>query len=110
MIYVPDLENYDCFVIQNSDTIRAYEHKPTVQGNYNYRDFYINSHYMYRDGTQNFSSIAIYPTCIESSRLTDDFYYRNDFDGICLIFACFFIVITMLCSWVLKSFFRGWFK
>lgn len=102
MIYVPDV-NYSCYVVINSDTIRAYEQVPYNPG-YNqnisisYRDYYINSNYIYVDSTQSFSSYTTIPTCLDKSVLTSDFMYRNDFDSILLIFLimCIFIVYLPL--------------
>lgn len=94
MIYV-DVENindYSCYVVTNSDTIRAYRTMPTrpsntgYQNTVNYRDFYVNSHYMYLDGTQSFSYNSTIPTCLNKNILTNEFYYRNDFDSILIIF------------------------
>ena len=54
MIYVPDLINYKCYVVQSEGVLRGYEEVPTNNSTINYRDFYINSNYMYRDGSQTF--------------------------------------------------------
>lgn len=104
MIYVPDL-SYACYVVQNSDTIRAYKVKPYNPGynqsvNIEYRDYYLKSNYIYQDGTQNFGNYSTIPTCLDSSALTDSYYYRNDFDSILVIFLimcvfCFYIPIKI---------------
>ena len=86
MIYVPDLNSYECFVVQNENTIRAYEEYPSTNKTINYRDYYTSSNYMYKDGTQNFSQYATLPICLTNDVLTDNFYYRNDFDSILVIF------------------------
>lgn len=86
MIYMPNLEDYECFVVQNEDVIRAYEETPTQNSTINYRDYYINANYIYKDGTQNFSQYATVPICLTRDVLTNDFYYRNDLDSILIIF------------------------
>lgn len=99
MIYVPDL-GYSCYVVQDSDTIRAYKTTPQLDSEIEYRDYYVNSNYMYRDDTQNFSRYQQLPTCLDSSFLTSSVYYRNDFDSILIIFLilcifCFLIPIKL---------------
>lgn len=90
MIYLPNI-NYPCYVIQDKDTIRAYHTQPYNPG-YNqsvaiaYTDYYINSHYLEKEGSQNFNYNTTLPTCINKNNLTNEFYYRNDFDSILIIF------------------------
>lgn len=98
-IYVPDL-SYKCFVIQSEGVIRAYEKVPQNNQEINYRDYYINSSYIYRDGTQSFGSYYNTPTCLSTDVVTDSVYYRNDFDKILVIFLimcifCFYLPIKV---------------
>lgn len=87
MIYVPSDDNYDsCYVVQSSDVIRGYDTVPTYNRSYNYRDYYINSSYIYRDGSGQWSNYSTLPTCLSSDVITNDFYYRLDFDSILIIF------------------------
>lgn len=86
-IYVPDLENYKCFVVQNEGVIRAYEKVPTNNTSVNYRDYYINSSYIYKDGEQSFSNYTTLPVCLDGSVVTNDIYYRNDIDSILIVFT-----------------------
>ena len=100
MIYVPDTENYKCFNIVSESVIRAYEQVPANNTTVNYRDYYIRSNYIYKDGTQTFSNYSTIPVCLASSELTTDVYYRNDFDSILVIFFimsifCFYIPIKI---------------
>lgn len=101
MIYVPDLENYQCFVVRDTNTIRAYTRLPSHNSEIEYRDYYINSNYLYQDGTQTFSNYTTLPVCLDNSNLTTDVYYRNDFDRILIIFLilcifCFLIPIKIV--------------
>lgn len=99
MIYVPDL-SYKCYVVQNEQTIRAYSQIPQNNRDISYRDYYFNANYMYRDGVQSFSTYTTLPTCLNTSVLTNEVYYRNDFANILIIFLimsifCFYIPIKI---------------
>lgn len=85
-IYVPDLENYKCFVVQSEGVIRAYEKIPANNTDVNYRDYYINSSYIYKDGSSSFGSYYNLPVCLARDNLTSDVFYRNDIDKILIIF------------------------
>lgn len=103
MIYVPDTENYKCFVINSDTTIRAYEEIPTNNSTVNYRDYYYTSNYLYKDGTQTFSNYTTLPICLDNSVITNEVYYRNDFDSILMIF----LIMSIFCFLIpLKVFVR----
>lgn len=93
MIYVPinDLDNY-CVIVEDKDTIRAIN-KEEISGTYEYTDFYVNSHYLYKKS---------YTTFLPSECLTDvsnSWYYRNDVSDIflmCFIGALFFVGIPLV--------------
>lgn len=103
MIYVPDIENYECFVVQSEGVIRAYEETPKNNITTNYRDYYINSNYIYKDGSTQFSTYSTIPTCLDNSIITNDVYYRNDFDKILIIF----LILSIFCIYMpLKIFMR----
>lgn len=103
MIYVPDLENYKCFVVRDETTIRAYKEIPRRDSDVNYRDYFYNSNYLYQDGTQSFGNYSTLPVCLDNSVLTNDFYYRNDLPDILFIFFIF----SIFCIYIpLKLFMR----
>lgn len=112
MIYVPDL-SYECYVVQNESTIRAYEEKPYTPSNYNdqvtigYRDYYYNSNYLYQDGYQQFSRYSTIPVCLDKKNLTTDFYYRNDFDSILIILFIFLFLTYFVVKKIIRVFFLG---
>lgn len=108
MIYVPDKENYECFVVQSDSIIRAYEEVPTNNSNINYRDYYFQANYLYRDGSQNFSQYATLPVCISSNEVTDVVYYRNDFDSILIIFLILVLVFFWFPIKLLTRIFKRW--
>lgn len=103
MIYVPDLETYKCFVVRNESTIRAYKNIPQNNMDIEYRDYYYNSNYLYQDGVQSFGAYSTLPICLDNSKLTDNVYYRNDFDSILVIF----LIMCIFCFYLpLKIFVR----
>lgn len=106
MIYVPDLENYQCFVVQSEGVIRAYEEQPEIDKTVNYRDYYIRSNYIYRDGQQDFGRYTQLPFCLDQSVLTSEVYYRNDFDSILIIFLILCIFVVYIPLRVFMRFFR----
>lgn len=102
MIYIPDT-SYACYVVQSEGVIRAYENTPQTNVTTNYRDYYINSNYIFRDGSQNFGSYTSLPTCLSRDVLTDSPYYRTDFDSILVIF----MIMSIFCFLIpLKVFIR----
>lgn len=108
MIYVPNKEDYKCFVIQSSDVIRAYEEIPVNNSNITYRDYYFQANYLYRDGIQNFSQYASLPICISTDEITDIVYYRNDFDSILIIFILLVIIFFWFPIKLFTRIFKRW--
>lgn len=106
MIYVPDLENYECYVVQSEGVLRGYEETPQNNTTVDYRDFYINSNYIYKDGSQQFSSYTNLPTCLSASSITNEVYYRNDFDSILIIF----LIMSIFCFYIPIKIFSRLFK
>lgn len=86
MIYVPNNTTYNkCYVVQNEDVIRAYDTKPRYNTSYNYRDYYIHSDYIYKDGEGSWSQYSTLPICLSDSTITHEVYYRIDFVNILII-------------------------
>lgn len=108
MIFVPEKESYECYVVQSEGVIRAYEKTPTNNSTVDYRDYYINSNYIYRDGSQNFSQYATTPVCLSSDVITDEVYYRNDFDSILIIFVLLCIIFFWFPIKLLTRIFKRW--
>lgn len=111
MIYVPDLENYQCYVVINSETIRAYKTKPYNPGynqtiNIQYRDYYLNSNYIYQDGTQQFNNYSTIPVCLDKENLTSEYFYRNDLDSILICIAILFFFLFYFPIWVMSRMFK----
>ncbi len=108
MIYVPDKVNYECFLIYSEGVIRAYEEKPRNNSVINYRDYYINSGYIYRDGSQNFSQYTTLPICLNNDVLTSDYQYRLDYPDILFILFIYSIFCIYLpFKLIMKIFKKG---
>ncbi|MBQ3021679.1 MAG: hypothetical protein IJD92_05610 [Bacilli bacterium] len=106
MIYVPDLENYKCFVVRSENVIRAYKQIPYNNSTIEYRDYYFNSNYLYQDGEQTFSQYTTLPICLDNNNLSTNFYYRNDLDSILTCFLIISIFTLLIPITILKRFFR----
>lgn len=109
MIYMPDDNTYDkCYVVQSEGVIRGYDRVPVNNSNYMYRDYYIKSNYIYKDGQGNWNQYSTLPVCLDDSIITSNFYYRNDFDSICIIFmTCFFFIFFIPFMLYKRIFRRG---
>lgn len=106
-IYVPNKEQYKCFVVQSADTIRAYKKVPQKNTEIEYRDYYINSNYIYKDGTQSFGNYQTYlPVCLSTDVVTDNVFYRNDIDSILIIFFIMCIFSFYIPIKIFKRLFR----
>lgn len=105
-IYVPNLENYQCVYVRSNDIIRAYFQKPRNNSTVTYRDYYINSNYIYTDGEQSFSNYTLLPTCLNNTNLTSEVYYRNDFDSILVMFICLCLIFFYIPIKILFRLFR----
>lgn len=111
MIYMPSDDIYNkCYVVQSEGVIRGYDRQPSYNSNYNYRDYYIKSNYIYRDGTGQWSNYSTLPVCLASDTITNDFYYRNDFDSICIIFVVFALFVVYLPYKIISRLFGRWLR
>ena len=110
-IYLPESTIYNkCYVVQNENVIRAYDTIPSNDTNYNYRDYYINSNYIYKDGTGQWSHYTTLPICLDNNIITNDFYYRLDFPDILFIFFIFSIFIVYIPCKIFSRAFGRWLK
>lgn len=110
-IFVPEDSTYDmCYVVQSEGVIRGYDTIPRNNANYNYRDYYINSDYIYRDGSGSWSSYTTLPTCLDQSVITNDIYYRVDLYKILIIFIILAIVIIVVPFKLMSRVFGRWLR
>lgn len=108
-IYLPinNVNDFACYSIYDKDTVRAYYTKPALDSSSNYVDFFVNSHYLQKTGTQSWGQWnSSLPTCLSSDSITTDYYYRNDFPDILLIFIIFAIVGIYLPFKLISRIFR----
>lgn len=110
-IFVPQDTTYNkCYVVQSEGVIRGYEEIPQINRTINYRDYYIKSDYIFRDGSQTFSSYSTPPTCLANNIITNDIYYRVDLANILIIFTIFCYFIIFLPFKIISRAFGRWLK
>lgn len=112
-IYLPieSFNDFACYSVFDKDTIRAYKTQPQLDSSSEYVDFYINSHYLQKTGTQFWGQWNNnFPTCVSQSSFTNDVYYRNDFDSVLIIFLILFIFIIVLPYKIMSRAFGRWLK
>ena len=112
-LYLPieKVSDYKCYSVIDKDTIRAYVQQPQLDSSSQYVDFYINSHYLQKTGIQSFGNWnSSLPTCFNSNSITNEVYYRNDFDSILIIFLILFIFIIVLPYKIMSRAFGRWLK
>ena len=110
MLYVPDDLPYNaCYVLQNNYTLRVYDEVPRANSTIDYIDVALDNHYIYRDGTQTFSTYTTIPTCIVSDRITNSWIYRTDIFEIMGVIVIIVVILYFCLSKPIKWLFRGWF-
>lgn len=108
-IYVPQDATYNkCYVVQSEGVIRGYNKSPAYNTDYSYRDYYINSDYIYKDGTGSWGNSSYYglPVCLSQEVVTNEVYYRIDYDKSLFIFLIFALVIFYIPTKVFLQIFR----
>lgn len=100
-IYIPETHGI-CTIVIDKDTVRDYFTLNINQEN-QYTDFYINSHYISKKGTELTTSTI---DCLDSDIVTNEVYYRNDFADILVIFTILCLFIFLLPIKILFRLFR----
>lgn len=98
-IYLPieNINDFACYSVIDKDTIRAYRTQPQIESSSEYVDFYINSHYLQKTGTQSWGQWSSnLPICTSKDLFTNNYYYRNDFASSLFIFTIFAIFGIMI--------------
>lgn len=98
-IYLPieNINDFACYSVLDKDTIRAYRTQPQIDSSSEYVDFYINSHYLKKTGTQSWGQWSSnLPICTSKDSFTNNYYYRNDFASSLFIFTIFAIFGIMI--------------
>lgn len=97
--YLPyeNVDDYFCYEVLNSETIRAYKTEPLLNELVEYDDFFVNTHYLVKNG---YDEVTSAPVCLDKNIMTNDVYYRNDFSSILvmtfiLLIICFYFPYKM---------------
>lgn len=108
-VYVPS-NDCDCVSVSNGDILRCYTDTPRQNTTVNYIDYYINSHYLEKGGTQTFNQYTSLPVCVPSNQVTNNVMYRSDLDGILICF----LIILLICFYfpyrIISRAFGRWLK
>lgn len=108
-IYLPS-SDYACYVARdNGNTIRAYESVPRVNTTVNYTDYYVNSHYTFNHGEQQFSAYSTIPSC-QNFNVTTNVFYRNDIAEILITFFILLLVCFYFPYRIISRLFGRWLK
>lgn len=107
MIYVPDYEPYQCAYLSSSNIIRVYDGIPQQNRTLDYREYAIDNHYVFRDGSTTWTSYSTLPVCLEEDDITTNYFYRTDIDSIVFLFLAFVGINYFMLSKLVKLFFRG---
>ena len=109
-IYFPvdNINDYSCYIIYDSNTLRAYNNSPII-GNNSYTDFYVNSHYLTKNGVQVIESTQELPLCISSDNITNDYWYRLDLAHI-LVIVLFILLFIFITFKIFARLFGRWLK
>lgn len=107
-IYVPEDTTFNkCYVVQSEGVIRGYDRQPANNVSYTYRDYYIDSHYIFKDNVGTWSQYATLPICLSSSDITTNYWYRNDISEIVFLFLAFVGTTWFLVSKLVKTLLKG---
>ena len=110
MIYVPDYTTGNCAYIYNTDIIRVYDSQPRNNTTVAYKDYYIKSNYIYNEGSTSFSNYSTLPVCINSSRITTNYWYRNDMPSILTMFFILLLICFYFPYRIISRLFGRWLK
>lgn len=107
-IYLPVLIEDNQYVsVIDKDTIRVFENEPIQDNLVNYTDYYINSHYLKKEGSLIINENYTY---VDKTLITDIVWYRNDLPSIMITFGIFLFTIIAFMLFIAKSFFKGFLK
>lgn len=109
-VYVPEFNQGNCAYIYNTDIIRVYDSTPRQNTTISYKDYYIKSSYISNTGSTTFSTYSTLPTCISSSNITTNVFYRNDFDKILVITFILLIICFYFPYRIISRMFGRWLK
>lgn len=98
-IYLPidNVGDFACYSVYDKDTIRAYKTKPAINSNSDYVDFFVNSHYLFKNGNQSWAQWnSTLPICLPTSSITNEIEYRFDyFESLALFVLLLFVLFWL---------------
>lgn len=108
-IFVPvsNVNDFVCYTVYDSNTIRAFSNQVQA-GQNDFTDYFINSHYLKKEGSVILSSNDI-PTCLNTDLITNDIIYRTDLSDT-LIIVMFFIIFIVFITKIFGRIFGRWLK
>ena len=111
-VYIPKDVFYKCVTIRDKDTIRVYHDNISYDKPVSYTDFFINSNYYSKTGTETFYnySYTTLPTCLPNNLITHDFYYKVDFDKSLILFLVISFISLYLPFMLFSRLFRRFFR
>lgn len=107
MIYVPDYTNVKCAYIRDANTIRVYDTHPTNNSTVGYTDYYINSHYIFTNGSTTFNNYNTIPTCLNSDTISTDIWYRHDLADIMTVLFIILVIFYFIIKKCVRALFWG---
>ena len=109
MIYLPDeINSNQCAYVYDTNTIRVYDSIPRTGTTIDYTDYFINSNYITRTGSTTFGNYStINYDCIDYTKFTTIYAYRNDFADILVIALIIIGVVWFLISKLFKTLLKG---
>lgn len=111
MIYVPENSIFKyCPYVVNGTTLRVFDRQPQNNITANYRDYYYTGNYTYTTNSTSWSSYSTLPTCLSSSEVTHNVFYRNDIDKILIIFIIILLVAFYMPYKIISRMFGRWLK
>lgn len=106
-IYLPSITNNNCVEVRDKDTIRVWEQRPQQNNQwYSYTDYFINSHYLTKNGSQQFNQYSTIPTCVDHSAISNDYFYRNDITDILITFTIIMLFVVLIPLKIFMRLFR----
>ena len=107
-IYLPvEVQSNNCPVMVSNGRLRLYDRtSQNYNDNVHYYDFYLDNNYITTEGY----GTAYNQNCMSTDNFTTEFYYRNDFDKILLIFFILLIILIYFPYKMISRLFGRWLK
>lgn len=100
-LYVPNYDN-QCVIVLDKDTIRVFDSIDRPSNTYT--DYYVNSHYMSKQGLYGYVDLE----CLPTDSISSIPIYRNDIFDIIFVGLAFIFVGYFFISKLIRTIFLGW--